>query len=136
MDSSIKGEVRREFGKVQGGVGDLTGDTKTQAEGRANEAAGTVEKLADKAKDVIKDAAGSASDLAREAYDKGERYARDMRDRLPDAERYWREGSQAVRHQVGESPVVVALLAGLVGLVIGWLVFHQSSDTRRDHHRR
>ena len=132
MNSSIRGEVRREFGKVQGGGGDLTGDTKTQAEGRANEAAGSVEKLADKA---IKDGAGSASDLAREAYDKGERYARDIRDRLPDAERYWREGSQAVRHQVGESPVVVALLAWLVGLVIGWLIFHQSSDPRRDHHR-
>jgi len=77
-----------------------------------------------------------SDERAREAYDKGERYARDMRDRLPDAERYWREGSQAVRHQVGESPVVVALLAGLVGLVIGWLIFHQSSDTQRDHHRR
>jgi len=133
MSSSMEGEVRRDFGKMQGGGGGRTGDPKAEVEAGAKEASGTVEKLADKAKDAISDAADSASDLARDAYDRGERYAREMRDRFPDADRYWREGSQVIRQQVGDSPVLAFVLAGLVGVALGWLLFGGSSHP---HHRR
>ena len=41
----IVGSAKDFAGKVEGAVGDMTGDAKKQAEGRAREAAGTVQNL-------------------------------------------------------------------------------------------
>ena len=48
----IAGSAKDFAGKVEGAVGGLTGDAKTQAEGRAREAAGTVQNLYGQAKDA------------------------------------------------------------------------------------
>jgi uncharacterized protein YjbJ (UPF0337 family) len=52
----IAGSAKDFAGKVEGTVGDLAGDAKTQAEGRAREAAGTVQNLYGQAKDAARDA--------------------------------------------------------------------------------
>ena len=48
----IVGSAKDFAGKVEGAVGDVTGDANTQASGRAREAAGTVQNLYGQAKDA------------------------------------------------------------------------------------
>ena len=48
----IAGAAKDFAGKAESAVGGLTGDAKTQAEGRAREAAGTVQNLYGQAKDA------------------------------------------------------------------------------------
>ena len=61
----IAGSAKDFAGKVESAVGILTGDAKTQAEGRAREAAGTVQNLYGQAKDAASDAADTASTTPR-----------------------------------------------------------------------
>ena len=56
----IVGSAKDFAGKVEGAVGDMAGDAKTQAEGRAREAAGTVQNLYGQAKDAARDATDAA----------------------------------------------------------------------------
>ena len=65
----IAGSAKDFAGKVEGAVGGLTGDAKTQAEGRAREAAGTVQNLYGQAKDAASDVADAAVNYAKDAYD-------------------------------------------------------------------
>ena len=55
-ENRVEGTVRNVGGKVQEGVGRLTGDARTRAEGLANQAAGTAQDLY-----------GQPADSAREA---------------------------------------------------------------------
>ena len=65
----IAGSAKDFAGKVEGTVGNMTGDAKTQAEGRAREAAGAVQNLYGQAKDAARDATDAAVDYAKDAYD-------------------------------------------------------------------
>ena len=62
----IVGSAKDFAGKVEGAVGDLAGDSKTQAEGRAREAAGTVQNLYGQAKDAARDATDAAVNYAKD----------------------------------------------------------------------
>jgi uncharacterized protein YjbJ (UPF0337 family) len=53
----IKGLANEAAGNVKQGIGKMTGDTKMQAEGAAQEAKGEAQQAAGKVKDGIKDAA-------------------------------------------------------------------------------
>ena len=66
-DDRIEGAARKGFGKVQDAFGSLTGDARTQAEGKLNDAAGTVQ-----------NAFGQARDRAGDLYDLVEDYAKDQ----------------------------------------------------------
>jgi uncharacterized protein YjbJ (UPF0337 family) len=61
----IVGSAKDFAGKVEGAVGSMTGDAKTQAEGRAREAAGTVQNLYGQAKDAAGDVADAAVNYAK-----------------------------------------------------------------------
>ena len=65
----IAGSAKDFAGKVESTVGDLAGDAKTQAEGRAREAAGTVQNLYGQAKDAARDATDAAVNYAKDAYE-------------------------------------------------------------------
>ena len=65
----IVGSAKDFAGKVEGAVGDVTGDANTQASGRAREAAGTVQNLYGQAKDAARDAADTAVNYAKDAYE-------------------------------------------------------------------
>jgi len=65
----IAGSAKDFAGKVESTIGDMAGDAKTQAEGRAREAAGTVQNLYGQAKDAASDAADAAVNYAKDAYE-------------------------------------------------------------------
>jgi uncharacterized protein YjbJ (UPF0337 family) len=56
-ENRLEGTVRNVGGKVQEGVGRLTGDARTRAEGLANQAAGTAQDLYGQAADSARESA-------------------------------------------------------------------------------
>ena len=74
------------------------------------------------AKETLRSAAISASRVVSEAYDQGEEFVRDARERYPEAERYYQSGSETVRHYARQP--VVALL---VGIALG-VALHRPAD--------
>ncbi len=54
MNDRVEGAAREFGGRVQEGVGNLTGDTKTQAEGLYNQATGQAQQAAAQFSDVVK----------------------------------------------------------------------------------
>ena len=109
MDKDRTAGSAKDFtGKVEGTVGDIVGDAKTQAAGRAREAAGTVQNLYGQAKDAARDAADTASSYARDAYENsGETF---------------RDGSQAVAKKVQDNPLGSLLIAGGIGFALALLM--------------
>jgi uncharacterized protein YjbJ (UPF0337 family) len=104
----IAGSPKDFAGKVEGAVGDMAGDVKTQAAGRAREAAGTVQNLYGQAKDTARDATDAAVGYARDAYENsGETF---------------RDGSQAVAKTVRDNPLGALLIAGGIGFALALLM--------------
>ena len=56
-DNRIEGSARKIGGKVQEGVGEVTGDAKTRVEGLANQAAGAAQDLYGQTADAARDTA-------------------------------------------------------------------------------
>jgi uncharacterized protein YjbJ (UPF0337 family) len=109
MDTDrITGSAKEYAGRVEGAVGEMAGDAKTQASGRAREAAGTVQNLYGQAKDAARDAADTAANYAKDAYDaSGDTF---------------RDGSQALAKRVQDNPLGALLVAGGIGLALGLLM--------------
>ena len=104
----IIGSAKDVAGKVEGVVGDATGDARTQAAGRAREAAGTVQNLYGQAKDAARDASDAAVGYAKDAYENsGETF---------------RGGSQAVAQKVQDNPLGSLLIAGGIGFALALLM--------------
>ncbi|EHM01532.1 CsbD-like protein [Acetobacteraceae bacterium AT-5844] len=57
-DDRIAGAARQVKGSVKEAIGKMTGDTKTQAEGKAEKTAGKVQNAAGGAKDTVRNALG------------------------------------------------------------------------------
>jgi uncharacterized protein YjbJ (UPF0337 family) len=104
----IVGSAKDFAGKVEGAVGDVTGDANTQATGRAREAAGTVQNLYGQAKDVAREATDAAVNYAKDAYDSSG-------DKL-------RGGRQTVARTVQENPLGALLVAGGIGFALALLM--------------
>jgi len=104
----IAGSAKDFAGKVESTVGGLTGDAKTQAEGRAREAAGTVQNLYGQAKDAASDVADAAVSYAKEAYD-------NSGDTI-------RGGQKAVAKSVQDNPLGALLVAGGIGFALALLM--------------
>jgi uncharacterized protein YjbJ (UPF0337 family) len=104
----IAGSTKDFTGKVEGAVGDIAGDAKTQASGRAREAAGTVQNLYGQAKDAARDVSDAAVDYAKGAYE-------NSGDSL-------RDGSQAVARKVQDNPLGALLVAGGIGFALAMLM--------------
>src|SRR5262245_37574571 len=68
-DDRIAGTVRNLGGKVQAGVGRVAGDTKTAAQGLANQAAGAVQETYGKTADAATEGAQSVKDAAIAGHD-------------------------------------------------------------------
>jgi uncharacterized protein YjbJ (UPF0337 family) len=104
----IAGSAKDFAGKVEGAIGDVTDDPKTQASGRAREAMGTVQNLYGQAKDAARDAGDAAVSYAKDAYD-------NSGDTL-------RDGSQAVARKVQDNPLGALLIAGGIGFALAMLM--------------
>jgi len=104
----IAGSAKDFAGKVESTVGGLTGDAKTQTEGRAREAAGTVQNLYGQAKDAASDVADAAVSYAKDAYDNsGDTF---------------RGGQKAVAKSVQDNPLGALLVAGGIGFALALLM--------------
>ena len=58
-EDRIKGAATNIGGKVKDAVGDLTGDTKTQAEGKMDQATGQLQNTVGSAKDAVREGAST-----------------------------------------------------------------------------
>jgi len=94
-DDRIAGTARNIGGKVQEGFGAVTGDKKTEAQGKVNQAMGSAQDLYGQAKDVASDAAEAVKQGAKDADD-------------------------YVRSFIEERPYTTAIGA----LVVGWFIGH------------
>ena len=104
----ITGSAKDFAGKVEGAVGDVSGDAKTQAEGRFREAAGTAQNLYGQAKDAARDAKDAALGYAKDSYEKsGDTF---------------RDGSQAIAKSVQDNPLGSLLIAGGIGFALALLM--------------
>ena len=104
----IAGSAKDVAGKVEGAVGDMTGNAQTQAAGRAREAAGAVQNLYGQAKDAARDAGEAAVSYAKDAYENsGDTF---------------RDGSQAIAKKVQDNPLGSLLVAGGIGFAMALLM--------------
>ncbi len=110
----IAGSAKDFAGKVEGTVGNVAGDAKTEAAGRARETAGTVQNLYGQAKDAARDIGDAATSYAQDAF-------ANSGDTL-------RDGSEAVAKKVQDNPLGSLLIAGGIGFALALLM---SRPTRR-----
>ena len=109
MDTDrLTGSAKDFAGKLEGAAGDVLNDPKTQAAGRAREAAGTVQNLYGQAKDAARDATDAAVNYSRDAYASGGENLRDT--------------SQAVAKRVQDNPLGSLLIAGGIGFALSLLM--------------
>jgi uncharacterized protein YjbJ (UPF0337 family) len=104
----IAGTAKDFVGKVEGTAGELAGDAKTQASGKAREAAGTVQNLYGQAKDAAREAGEAAGNFAKDAYENsGETF---------------QSGTQAVAKTVRDNPIGSLLIAGGIGFALAMMM--------------
>src|SRR5450755_3775899 len=104
----IAGSAKDFAGKVEGTVGDIAGDAKTQAAGGVREATGTAQNVY-----------GQAKDAAREATDAAVNCAKDVYENSGDT---FRDGSQAIAKKVQDNPLGSILIAGGIGFALALLM--------------
>ncbi|KMO42425.1 hypothetical protein VQ03_10965 [Methylobacterium tarhaniae] len=113
MDSDrIVGAGKELGGKVQQRFGEWTGDAGAQAQGLADQAAGTARNVYGQAKDQVRDAVRGLADAAPDYADQARETGR----------HYYRRADRAVARQVGDQHLAALLVAGAVGYVFGWLI--------------
>jgi uncharacterized protein YjbJ (UPF0337 family) len=106
-EDRIVGSAKDIGGKLEGAVGDATGDAKTQASGRAREAAGAAQDLYGQAKDAARSVGDAATSYVRGAYENSETL---------------RASSEAVAQKVQQNPLGSLLIAGCVGFALALLM--------------
>jgi uncharacterized protein YjbJ (UPF0337 family) len=104
----ITGSAKDFTGKVEGAVGDIAGDAKSQATGRVREATGAAQNLYGQAKDAAREASDSAVSYVKDAYE-------NSGDNL-------RDGSQAIAKSVRDNPLGSMLIAGGIGFALALLM--------------
>ncbi|MCJ2062763.1 CsbD family protein [Methylobacterium sp. J-088] len=114
-ENRITGATKEFGGKVQGAVGEVTGDRETQARGKANEAKGSAENLVGQGKDAIREVADQAGNLVDRVIDRG-------RDASPQAGSAYRQGSETVARYAKDSPLALAAMAGAVGYLLAMVI--------------
>ena len=114
MDTDrIAGTAKDMAGKVEGGIGEMTGDKQTEASGRAREASGVVQNLYGQAKDAARDAGDAAMNFAKDTL------GDDRVDTL-------RDGTQALAKRVHDNPIGALLVAGGIGFMLAMLMSRPS----------
>ena len=93
-ENRIAGTTKNMGGKVEEGFGRVTGDTKSQVEGIANQAAGAAQDLYGRGRDTAADAAGA------------------VRNSAASLEKW-------LRHSIETQPYTTALVAVGIGWVLG-----------------
>lgn len=103
-ENRFEGAARKVGGKIEGAVGDLTGDSKMQADGAVDRLTGSAQRGYGQAKDAVRDAAGRAGDQASD-------YGSQVLDQIEEAGDYLAE-------QVDERPITAILIAAGIGFLL------------------
>jgi uncharacterized protein YjbJ (UPF0337 family) len=112
----VAGSAKDFAGKVEGTVGDITGDTKAQAEGLARQATGTAQNLYGQAKDMARGAADAATSFTKKTYENsGDTFL---------------ESSQALAQKVRENPLGSLVIAGAFGFALALMLMRPPSSPR------
>ncbi len=105
-EDRIAGKAKDFAGKTETAFGDITGDTESQAKGRAREMAGKAQNIYGQAKDAARDAADAATGYAKDMYNS---------DTV-------RDGSEAIAQRVRDNPIGSLVTAGAVGFALALLM--------------
>jgi uncharacterized protein YjbJ (UPF0337 family) len=94
-------------GRLEGAVGDATGDAKAQASGRARQATGAAQDIYGQAKDAARAVGDAATHYARDTYENSETL---------------RASSEAVAQKVQQNPLGSLLVAASIGFALALLM--------------
>lgn len=100
-ENRLEGAARDLGGNIKNAAGNLTGDSKLQAEGTIDQVVGTAQRAYGKVKDKVASKAGGAGSTIADQFDETSAY-------LGDA--------------VAERPLTALLVAGAVGYVLAMLM--------------
>ena len=103
-ENRVEGLARQASGKVQSTLGDITGDTKSQAQGRIDDVMGKAQRTYGRAKDSVRNAASQVTDSTGD-------YAGSMLDQIEEYGDY-------VAEQIDERPITSVLIAASIGFLI------------------
>jgi hypothetical protein len=110
------------------GIGDGNQGSSPAQGGAERGLQSTAERFVEQASETIGNLAADPIGAAQHAYEEGRRFARAASDRYPDAERYYREGTQSARQQASENPILTLLVGIGLGYALGWLIHTDRSD--------
>lgn len=96
-ENRVEGVARNLGGKVEGAIGDLTGDQKAHADGMIDKTVGKAQQMYGKAKDAVRDVGG---DYGSQLLDQVEEYG-DM-----------------VAEKIDERPITSVLIAAGIGFLL------------------
>ena len=105
-EDRVTGAINAAAGKVQGLAGDVTGDSKMQAEGRLNDLAGQAQNTYGRAKDTLRGTVDAISEQARTA--------------ASSAQQQMGTAGDSIGAMVQEQPVAALLTAGAVGYLLAF----------------
>ncbi len=77
-EDRLEGAAKQGLGRLQDAAGGFVGSDKTQAKGKLNEAAGSVQNAYGQVKDQASDVLGQAKDQAQDTYDQMESFIREQ----------------------------------------------------------
>ena len=92
---------------------------------------GTSESLLTQAKEKLSDVGSTVSEAAHEAYTEGSRYVREAVGQHPEMERYYRQGTEAVRQQASDNPLLTLLVGLGLGYALAWMIHGTASGGAR-----
>lgn len=138
----VEGVVRNFAGKAEDAVGGLTGDAKTQADGKIDKLAGTAQNTYGKAKDAAGDIAGQAQDAAAGIAANMSDTARKLGAQASDiGGKVYQQAADAgtyATQQMKEQPFVAMAAVGILGAILGYLLGRAATPepSFRDYARR
>lgn len=129
-DNQFEGTARNVGGKVESAFGNVTGDTKSKVEGKADQVAGQAQKAFGDAKDAASDVADKASSKLNDVADKASSKLGGVADKVSEQAsniggQVYEAGEYAaetVADYVRNEPVAVILGVAAVGMLIGYLI--------------
>ena len=125
-ENQMEGAARNVGGKIESAVGNLTGDTKHQAQGKVDQVAGQAQQAYGKAKDAASDAADQASSKLNDVASKVSDHASNL------GEQVYAKGeevAETVVDYIRNEPVAVMLGVAAIGMVIGYLIGRPPSES-------
>ena len=135
MSDKLEGNFNEAKGKMKDAVGGLTGDAKTQGEGKIDQVTGQAQQAFGDAKDKVNEFAGdtadTVSDAASRATDTLRETAETVKAKASEVGSKVYEASQTAGQYVGstiqEQPILSLIGIAAIGYLVGYLVHSPSS---------